>query len=102
MTNRPTFKAMRDKALKRPGVKTAYDHAAPTFAVKRELIAMRTAAGKTQEQMAELLGTKKSSISRLESMNSDSSPTLSRIEEYASALGYRLKVEFELEATAAY
>ena len=39
--------------------------------MKRDMIAMRTAAGKTQEQMAELLGTKKSNISRLESVNSD-------------------------------
>lgn len=95
MTDRPTFKDFKDKALKKAGVKAAYDDAAPAFAMKRNMIAMRTAAGKTQEQMAELLGTKKSNISRLESVNSTVSPRLATVEEYARVLGYRMKVEFE-------
>jgi transcriptional regulator with XRE-family HTH domain len=45
--------------------------------------------------MAKLLGTKKSNISRLESVNSDISPRMVTIEEYARALGYRMRVEFE-------
>ena len=95
MTDRPTLEGFKNKALKKPGVKAAYDEAAPAFAMKRNMIAMRTAAGKTQEQMAELLGTKKSNISRLESLNSAVSPSLATIEEYARVLGYRMKVEFE-------
>lgn len=59
------------------------------------MIAMRKEAGLTQEQMAELLGTKKSNILRLESLNSDVSPRLSTVEEYARVLGYRVKVDFE-------
>lgn len=42
-----------------------------------------------------MLGTKKSNISRLESINSDISPRLSTLEEYARVLGYAVKVEFE-------
>lgn len=95
MTDRPAFKSFKAKALKFPDVKAAYDDAAPACAMKRDMIAMRTAAGKTQEQMAELLGTKKSNISRLESVNSSVSPRLATVEEYARALGYRVKVEFE-------
>jgi DNA-binding XRE family transcriptional regulator len=95
MTDRPTLEGFKKKALKKPDVKAAYDEAAPAFAMKRNMIAMRTAAGKTQEQMAELLGTKKSNISRLESLNSEVSPSLATIEEYARVLGYRMKVEFE-------
>ncbi len=95
MTDRPTFKGFKGKALKNPDVKAAYDEAAPAYAMKRDMIAMRMAAGKTQEQMAELLGTKKSNISRLESVNSEVSPRLVTIEEYARVLGYRVKVEFE-------
>ena len=45
--------------------------------------------------MAELLNTKKSNISRLESVSSEVSPRLSTVEEYARVLGYRLKVDFE-------
>jgi len=95
MTDRPSFTNFKDKALKNLEVKAAYDEAAPAYAMKRDMIAMRIAAGKTQEQMAELLGTKKSNISRLESVNSNVSPRLITIEEYARALGYRMKIEFE-------
>ncbi len=97
MTDRPTFKDMRTKALERVDVKAAYDEAAPSFAMKRDMIAMRLAAGKTQEQMAELLNTKKGNISRLESVGSEVSPTLATIENYARALGYRVKIEFEFD-----
>ncbi len=49
--------------------------------------------------MAELLGTQKSNISRLESVNSEVSPRLATVEEYARVLGYRMKVEFEPAAS---
>ena len=92
MTDRPTFESFKAKALKNPEVKAAYDEAAPAHAMKRDMIAMRTAAGKTQAQMAELMGTKKSNISRLESVNSEISPRLATVENYARLLGYRVKV----------
>src|SRR5262245_8151485 len=92
---RRTFEQFRKKALRRPDVKAEYDALAPAFEMKRQMIALRKAAGLTQEQMAELLGTKKSNISRLESVSSDVSPRLSTVEQYAHALGYRLRVEFK-------
>ena len=95
MADRPTFEDFRRKALKNSDVKAAYDETAPAFSMKRNMIAMRTAAGKTQEQMAQLLGTKKSNISRLENVNTEVSPRLATVEESARVLGYRVKVEFE-------
>ena len=95
MTERPTFEGFKGKALKNPDVKAAYDEGATAYAMKRDMIAMRTAAGKTQAQMAELLGTQKSNISRLESVTSEVSPRLATVEEYARVLGYRMKIEFE-------
>jgi DNA-binding XRE family transcriptional regulator len=95
MSNRPTMKNFRDRALRNPEVKAEYDALAPAFEIKRQMIAMRKAAGLTQEQMAELLGTKKSNISRLESVNSQNSPKLSTLEDYARVLGYTVKVAFE-------
>jgi DNA-binding XRE family transcriptional regulator len=92
---RSTFNEFRAKALKKPDVRAEYDALGPPFEMKRRMIAMRTKAGLTQEQMAELLGTKKSNISRLESISSEASPRLSTIEQYARALGYSVKVEFE-------
>jgi len=95
MSDRPTFSDFKEEALKDPNVKAAYDEAAPIFAMKREMIAMRKAKGFTQEDMANLLGTRKSNISRLESLHSENSPRLATIEDYARALGYRLKIAFE-------
>ena len=66
--------------------------------MKRQMIALRKQAGMTQEQMADLLGTRKSNISRLESLNALNSPRLATIEDYARVLGYSIKVEFERRA----
>ncbi len=95
MSDRPTIKAFKDEALRNPDVKAAYDDVAPAYALKRDLIAMRKAKGFTQEQVATLPGTRKSSISRLESVNSGHSPRLATVEEYARVLGYRVKIAFE-------
>lgn len=92
---RPTLESFRKQALKNPKVKGEYDALSAAFEMKRQMIALRKGAGLTQEQMAELLGTKKSNISRLESINSGISPRLATIEEYARVLGYSIKVEFE-------
>ncbi len=99
MSERPTMKQFRDKALKNPDVKAEYDALSPAFEMKRQMIALRKAAGLTQEQMAEKLGTKKGNISRMESVSSDISPRLATIEEYARVLGYSIKVEFERKAS---
>jgi len=95
MSKRRTFEQFREKALKKPSVRQEYDALGPAFDMKRKMIAMRKAAGLSQEQMAGLLGTQKSNISRLESLNSEVSPRLSTVEQYAKALGYSVKVDFE-------
>lgn len=96
---RPILKNFRKKALKDPKVKAEYDALSAAFEMKRQMIALRKDAGLTQEQMAELLGTQRSNISRLESISSDISPRLATVEEYARVLGYSIKVEFEPRAT---
>jgi DNA-binding XRE family transcriptional regulator len=99
MTDRPTLREFKDEALKNPDVKAAYDEVAPAYAMKRDMIAMRKAKGFTQEDMANLLGTKRSNISRLESVNTGSSPRLATIEDYARVLGYRVKIAFQQNST---
>ena len=99
MTDRPTLREFKDEALKNPDVKAAYDEVAPAYAMKRDMIAMRKAKGFTQEDMANLLGTKRSNISRLESVNTGSSPRLATIEDYARVLGYRVKIAFQKNST---
>ena len=68
--------------------------------LRKKMIGIRISAGFTQEQMAKALKTQKSNISRLENVNSKVSPTLSTIERYAHAAGYRLEISFLPETNA--
>ncbi|WP_300673456.1 helix-turn-helix transcriptional regulator [Desulfoluna sp.] len=92
--SRPTFDDFKNKALKNPDVKAAYNDLAPEFELRRKLIEMRLAAGLTQEEMAELMGTKKSNISRLESASGKHSPRLATLKSYADAAGFTLDLQF--------
>ncbi len=92
--SRTTLKELKKKALQDSEVQKEYDLLKPEYAIKKKLIAMRKEAGLTQEQLAELMGTKKSNISRLESFKSDISPRLDTLMNYAKATGHELKVDF--------
>jgi len=79
-------------------VPAEYEALSAAFEMKRLMIAMRKKAGLTQEQMTELLGTKKSNISRLESPIFGISPRLVTVEDHARVLGYAVRAEFEPRA----
>ena len=91
-TNRPTFKSFKEKALNNEEVKAEYDALSPLFAIKKQLVAARLAKGVTQEQIAQKIGTSKSNISRLESLNNTYMPNLGTLMKYAEALGLRLDI----------
>lgn len=91
---RPTLKGFKEKALTDPEVVQEYDRLSAAYALRKELIKIRKAAGLTQEDIAELLNTKKSNISRLENVHSKVSPKLSTIEAYAKVAGYKIEVKF--------
>lgn len=91
---RPTLTSLKQEALKREGVRKSYDDLSVAYEVRRKLIALRQKAGLSQEQIADILQTKKSNISRLESVNSSISPKLSTLTDYAAAMGYKLKIDF--------
>ncbi len=91
---RPDFKSFKKKALERPEVAEEYERLSPAYELRRKLVALRQKAGLTQEEVADRLNTKKSNISRLESVNSTISPKLSTITDYAEAMGYNVKIEF--------
>ena len=91
---RPSLQDFKKKALANPEVEQEYMDLSPAYALRKQLIEIRKNAGLTQEELAEILHTKKSNISRLENVNSKISPTLSTIEEYAKAVGYKLQLQF--------
>jgi transcriptional regulator with XRE-family HTH domain len=59
-----------------------------------QILSARKAAGLTQAQVAELMGTKAPSVARLESSlaSGKHSPSLNTIRKYAQALGKRVEL----------
>jgi DNA-binding XRE family transcriptional regulator len=91
---RKTFKDFKTKALQNEEVDKEYEALTPEYEIKKKLIAMRKEAGLTQEKLAEIMGTKKSNISRLESFKSTNSPSISTLMNYAKATEHELRVDF--------
>jgi DNA-binding XRE family transcriptional regulator len=92
--SRSTLSEFKKKALKNSEVKKEYSSLAPAYNLRKKLILLRQKAGLTQEQIATVLHTQKSNISRLESVNTTNSPKLSTLEQYAHAVGYNLEINF--------
>jgi len=92
--SRTTLSQLKKKAFEKALVKKEYDALSPAYTLRKKLIALRQQAGLTQEQVAEVLQTQKSNISRLENANSTNSPKLSTIENYAEAVGYNVEINF--------
>ena len=87
-----THAELKRKALKRPGVKAAYDAQDAEFALLDALLKARVDAGLSQADVAARMGTKQTAISRLESsLASDKhSPSVATLRKYAAACGKKL------------
>lgn len=83
-------------ALKRPGVKKAYDDLEEEFALLKEILKARHRAKKTQEEIARSMHTTTSVIGRLETGGGSRghSPTVATLRRYAKALGCKLDIKF--------
>ncbi len=92
--SRTSLTEFKKKALSKDAVNEEYKSLSPAYALRKKLITLRQKAGLTQEQIAEVLYTKKSNISRLENANSLNSPKISTIEQYADAIGYDIEIKF--------
>ena len=91
-TKRPTFANFKKKALQNEEVEKEYNALKPLFAIKKQLVAARIAKGLTQDEIAKKIGTSKSNISRLESLNNSYMPNLATLMKYAEALSMRLDI----------
>jgi transcriptional regulator with XRE-family HTH domain len=86
---------LREKALKKKGVKAAYDAMEPEFTLLRELLQARQKAGLSQAEIAEKMGTKAPAVTRLESSltSGKHSPSISTLKKYAEAVGCHLEIK---------
>ena len=84
-------KAFLDRARTRKGFSAAYEALELEYQLADELLKARARAGLTQDAVAELMGTTKSAISRLEAVGKHA-PSLTTLKRYANAVGCRLQV----------
>ena len=78
---------------KDPAFMKEYDALEEEFALIREIIKARAAAGLTQAQLAKRMNTTQGAIARLESGNP--LPSTRTLKRFAKATGHRLKISFE-------
>ena len=81
---------VKAELLKNPDVCREYSELEPAYQIAR----LRIARGLTQQQLADLVGTKQPSIARLES--GKSAPRLSFLQQVVEALGGKLTVRVEM------
>jgi DNA-binding XRE family transcriptional regulator len=80
------------KASKRKAFRIAYEDLEEEYRLTREMLAARSKFGLTQEAVAELMGTTKSAVSRLEAAGKHA-PSLTTLKKYARAVGCRLEIK---------
>ena len=85
-------KAFLERARARKGFSRAYDALELEYQVVDQLLKARTRAGLTQDAVAEIMGTTKSAISRLEAAGKHA-PSLNTLKRYAQAVGCKLQVK---------
>jgi DNA-binding XRE family transcriptional regulator len=84
--------AFLKNALKRESFRKAYNDLAEEYSLIREMLAARSKSGLTQEAVADLMGTTKSAVSRLESTGKHA-PSLTTLKKYAQAVGCHLEIK---------
>ena len=87
-----THKELKARALEHADVKAEYDRLDEEFKFLDEFLKARAAAGVTQAEVAERIGTTQSAVARLESGRGKHSPSIATLEKYARALGCRLEL----------
>ena len=92
-----THKELKSRALARGDVRAEFDKLEEEFAFLDEFLKARAAAGMSQAEIADRMGTTQSAVARLESGRGKHSPSLATLRRYARALGYRVDLRLVKE-----
>ena len=90
-----TYKELRARALSDPEVRAEYERLnREEFALLDQMLAARHAAGLSQAQVAERMGTKAPAVTRLERAlaSGQHSPSIDTLRKYAAACGKKLVI----------
>jgi transcriptional regulator with XRE-family HTH domain len=85
---------LKSKALENQDVRQQYEKLEEEFSLLQQMLAARQRAGLNQSEVAQKMGTKAPSVTRLESsLNSGKhSPSLVTLRKYAKAVGCKLEI----------
>ncbi len=86
-------KEVKEKLLKNPEVKAEYEDLDVFYKVKRQLINLRKEKGLSQKELAEIIGTKQSAISRME--NEKYNPSVELLSKIAKAFDKELEIKIQ-------
>ncbi len=92
MSERESWNELRQRRMRSPTARAAYDRARAAYEVGRMVRELREARGLSQRELADRMGTTQSVVGRLEA--GGSRPTIVTLERVAQALGLRLEVHF--------
>jgi len=81
---------VKELLFKNEAIKAEYDEMETIYEVKNQLIEFRNQLGISQKELAEMVGTKQSAISRLESGNYN--PSVEFLSRVAHAMGGHLQI----------
>jgi DNA-binding XRE family transcriptional regulator len=81
-----------DEQMNAPEFVAALQEMEPEFQAAREVLRLRLAQGLTQKELAQRIGTKQASISRLE--RASYKPNLGFLQRVAAALNARVEIRF--------
>jgi DNA-binding XRE family transcriptional regulator len=81
------------RASRRKGFTEAYEALELEYQLASQMLKARARAGLTQDAVADIMGTTKSAISRLEAA-SKHAPSIATLKRYAEAVGCDLQVKF--------
>ena len=84
---------VKEKLFKNPEVKEEYEQLGVVYDIKRQLIKLRHEKGLSQKDLAEIIGTRQSAISRLES--DAYNPSIELLDRIAKALDKKLEVNIK-------
>lgn len=84
--------AFLKKALKRKEFRKSYEGLEEEYQLAREMLTARSRLGLTQEDVAGLMGTTKSAVSRLEAIGKHI-PSLTSLKKYTQAVGCQLEIK---------
>ena len=99
MHKRISHSVVKKELLKNKTIDKAYRDTCLELELLEKMLKARKRAGLTQADLAEAMGTSTSVIGRLETGGGSKghSPSISTLQNYAKAMGYRLKIDFVRE-----